>query len=116
MYFSASNHSVGEDDGQVVMTVLLRVASSQTVTVDFATQDGTATTDEDYMPISGTLLFTPGERSRTIPVTLISGCCCHQEPVEKFCLELSNPSGVGHDGSPLQVNVTILDLDSGSLG
>ena len=42
-------------------TVTLSPISGQTVTVDFATADGTATTaDNDYVATSGTLTFTPG--------------------------------------------------------
>ena len=110
VYFSASNYTVGEGDGQVVITVLLSAASSQTVTVDYATADGTATANEDYVPVSGTLVFAPGETSKTITVTIVQGCCCSAQPVEEFYLELSNPFGAGL-GSPSQTTVTILDDD-----
>jgi len=44
-------------------TVSLSAASSGTVTVDYATADGTATTaDDDYVAASGTLTFAPGSR------------------------------------------------------
>jgi hypothetical protein len=110
VYFSASNYTVGEGDGQVVITVLLSAASSQAVTVDFATSDGTATANEDYVPISGTLTFAPGETSKTITVTIIDSSSCFIEPVEEFYLELNNPSGAGL-GSPGQTTVTIVEDD-----
>ena len=42
-------------------TVSLSSPSSQTVTVDYATVDGSATESGDYTAASGTLTFAPGE-------------------------------------------------------
>ena len=48
-----------------VFTVSLLQASRQTVTVKYATADGTAIkADKDYQKTSGTLTFNPGEVSR----------------------------------------------------
>jgi hypothetical protein len=51
-------------------TVSLSAASGKTITVDYSTADGTATTaDNDYVAISTTTLtFNPGETSKTINV------------------------------------------------
>jgi uncharacterized repeat protein (TIGR01451 family) len=51
-------------------TVTLSAASGQTVTVNYATADGTATTaDGDYLAIpSTTLTFNPGDTTKTITV------------------------------------------------
>ena len=46
------------------MTVTLSAASSKTVTVDFATADGTATAANDYISASGTITFNPGITDR----------------------------------------------------
>ena len=52
-------------------TVTLSPMSAQTVTVSYATANGTATTaDADYAAKSGTLTFLPGETSKTIGVTV----------------------------------------------
>ena len=51
-------------------TVTLSAASGQTVTVNHATADGTATQPADYTSTSGTLTFTPGQTTRTITVTV----------------------------------------------
>jgi hypothetical protein len=109
VHFSASNYTVGEGDGQVIITVVLSAASSQTVTVDFATADGTATANEDYVPISGTLVFAPGETSKTISVTIIDLPC--PETAEDFSLMLSDPFGTSLS-TPSRTTVTILDDDS----
>jgi hypothetical protein len=53
-------------------TVRLTDQSAQTVTVNYATADGTATAGADYQPASGTLTFAPGETSKTVTV-LVNG-------------------------------------------
>src|SRR5207245_7045691 len=52
-------------------TVSLSAPPLQTVTVSYATADGTGasaayTVDNDYVAASGTLTFSPGHRSKTI--------------------------------------------------
>jgi hypothetical protein len=51
-------------------TVTLSSASSQPVTVNYATADGSATGGSDYQSISGTLTFSPGQLSKTISVAI----------------------------------------------
>jgi large repetitive protein len=52
-------------------TVSLTAASTDIVTVDFATQSGTAQPGVDYIAKSGTLTFAPGETSKTIVVDIV---------------------------------------------
>ncbi len=52
-------------------TVTLSAPSSQTVTVSYATANGTAlVSDNDYYAKSGTLTFRPGETTKTITITV----------------------------------------------
>jgi hypothetical protein len=60
-----------------------------TVTVNFATADGTAVQSSDYQSTSGLLTFNPGEVSKTITV-LVNGDITN-EPNETFFVNLSNP-------------------------
>jgi hypothetical protein len=48
----------------------LSTPATSTVTVDYATSDGTALAGTDYSARSGTLTFAPGQTSRSILVTL----------------------------------------------
>lgn len=55
----------------LVFTVTLSATSAATVSVDYATADGTAqTSDNDYQSASGTVTFNPGEQTKTITVVI----------------------------------------------
>ena len=47
-------------------TVSLSAASGQTVSVDYATADGTATAPGDYTAAGGNLVFAPGQVTKTV--------------------------------------------------
>jgi hypothetical protein len=68
-------------------SVTLSVASAQTVTVVYATADGTATTGSDYVAVSGTLTFPPGSTTQSIPV-IVNGDT-QVESNETFFVNLS---------------------------
>ena len=85
---------VDERDGTALVSVLLGStagqASNSTVSVDYATADGTAASSSDYTATSGTLNFAPGETAKTVVVPITDDASA--EGVEKFTLNLSNPS------------------------
>ena len=73
-------------------TVTLSGASSTPVTVDYQTNDGTATAPADYNAVTTTqLVFSPGQTSRMIPVTINADALA--EGSETFSVTLSNQSG-----------------------
>ena len=77
-----------------VFTVSLLQASRQTVTVKYATADGTAMkADRDYQATSGKLTFNPGEVSQ--PVTVLVNGDTEVEPDEMFYFNLSNATNAG---------------------
>ena len=98
--------SVSESAGTVDFTVTLSSVADispmtrRTVTVDYATADGTATAGDggggDYANTSGTLTFPPDHTSRTIRVPVNNDALAEND--ETFTLTLSNP-----------VNATLLD-------
>ncbi|MCY3596937.1 MAG: hypothetical protein OXG71_05805 [Rhodospirillales bacterium] len=65
--------------------------AGHSVTVDYATADGTATAGEDYTATSGTLTFAAGESSKTVNVPILDDS--HDEGNETFVLRLSNATG-----------------------
>lgn len=92
---------------KAVFTATLSTVSSQTVTVNYTTADGTATGGTDYIVASGTLTFNPGETSQQITV-LIQGDSLN-EPDETFFVKLANPIGAALTNS--QATGTILNDD-----
>ncbi|ATS23198.2 putative Ig domain-containing protein [Xanthomonas phaseoli pv. phaseoli] len=71
-------------------TVSLSAASGQTVTVNYATADGTATAGSDYVARSGTLSFAPGVTAQGVAVTVNGDTAV--EPNETFSVGLSGAS------------------------
>ena len=80
--------SATESAGPVSLSVIMTSGSVTTQTVDYATSDGSATAGSDYTATSGTLTFTSGQTSKTIPVPLIDDAL--NEADETFTLTLSN--------------------------
>jgi ELWxxDGT repeat protein len=72
-------------------TVTLSRAASQTVTVAYATSDGSAQAGSDYDAVSGTLTFAPGETLKTIDVSVHGDVTL--ETNETFFVTLSNATG-----------------------
>ena len=88
---SVSDATVQEAEGAVlVFTATLSHASSRTVTVDYATSDGTAVAGSDYSAASGTLTFNAGDTSQTVQVTVLTDS--EDESQETLTLTISNPS------------------------
>ena len=109
---SVSDATITEGDSgptAATFTVTLSPASSQTVTVDYATADGTATAAGlDYTTASGPLTFAPGETSKTVTVDVLGDTL--PEANETFTLNLSNAAGAPIlDGQGVG---TIVDNDS----
>ena len=71
--------------------VTLNRAASGTVTVDYATADGTATAGADYTAASGMLTFAPGETAKTVNVPVLDDA--HDDTGETLTLTLSNATG-----------------------
>ncbi|GIR77918.1 MAG: hypothetical protein CM15mP80_05430 [Alphaproteobacteria bacterium] len=65
-------------------------ASEKTITVDYATADGSATATNDYVSSTGTLTFNPGETSKTISLSIVQDTI--DELDETFTVSLSNPT------------------------
>ena len=78
-----------ENDGTVVLPVILTATTSATVQVSYSVVGGTASAGADYVAGSGTLTFQPGQISTGITVTLLNDAL--DEGTETFSIRLSNP-------------------------
>ena len=65
--------------------------SETPVSVDYETAEGTAHEGADYVPLSGTVRFAPGETVKTVAVATIGDG--NAEPAETVTLRLSNVEG-----------------------
>lgn len=96
----------------VYFTVTLTTPAAFTATVDYATASATggsgfATPGIDYLPVSGTLSFAPGEMQHLIPVSIIGDL--EVELDETFGMYLSNAQPISiYAGASI---ATILDDD-----
>jgi hypothetical protein len=84
--------SGAEASGTLSFSVMLTNASGTTVSVDYATADGSAIAGSDYTATSGTLTFTPGQTSKTAPVTIVNDALAEDD--ETLTLNLSNATGM----------------------
>ena len=94
----------------VSQTVVVFMSSAQSfdVEVDYATSDGTATKNEDYLPVSGRLTFRPGETVKAISIAILDDNAAEKK--ETIIVELKNTSfGTLRDS---QAFVYITDDDS----
>ena len=87
------------DVDDVTLTVTLGQVNTERVTVEYASIPGTAIEGDDFIPVSGTLVFEPGEFSKDISIDIVSDE--YLEPDEFFTVELSNPvNGYVKIGAP----------------
>lgn len=94
LQFSQRRYSLSEplDNGletTLSIPVVLDPPSSRTVTVDFATQDETATAKLDYVPMQGQLTFDPTQTEALIELRVAFDTL--NEPDETLRVSLANP-------------------------
>lgn len=91
---SINDVNVTEGDSgttQAVFTVSLDQPTTEQVTVQFHTVDGTAIAGADYQSMSGQLIFQPGELTKTIVVPILGDV--ETEANEGFQIVLTQPVG-----------------------
>ena len=106
--FGESRYEVAEGAGTLAVTVRLAPAAPETVTVGWATVDGTAEAPDDYTAASGTLVFAAGETAKTVSVAVVDDV--RAEETEVFGVRLSGPTGAALP-RPAEVEVGIADDD-----
>ena len=89
--FADTTVTVDESAVSVTLTVNRSGGSDGVITVAYATSDGTAVADEDYVADSGTITFADGQISQTIVIDLLGDN--DDEADEQFLVTLSSPTG-----------------------
>ncbi len=116
LQFSNPTYSGGEGDGPFTVTVTRTGGSFGTVSVDYATSNGTATggagctAGVDYISTSGTLTFLDGETSKTFNVTICDDATFEGDETINYAL--TNPTGGATLGTPNTAVQTIVDNDT----
>jgi hypothetical protein len=110
LQFSSATYSVNEGNGSVTITVSRSGITTGTLTVHYATGDGTAVAGLDYTATNGTLTFNSGDTSETLTVPILNDG--QAEGNETINLVLSNPTGGAVLGTPATAVVTIVDSSS----
>jgi len=98
----------GADDLEFVIS--LTSASTETVSVDYATVDATAEAGTDYSATNGSLTFSPGETRKFISVSVLNNPSTTTNTSKNMQLVLSNPQN-----ATLTVDTgtgTIIDSDA----
>ncbi|XP_054945121.1 sodium/calcium exchanger 1 isoform X1 [Physeter macrocephalus] len=127
IFFEQGTYQCLENCGTVALTIIRRGGDlTNTVFVDFRTEDGTANAGSDYEFTEGTVVFKPGETQKEIRVGIIdddifeedenflvhlSNVKVSSEASEDGILEANHVSTLACLGSPCTATVTIFDDD-----
>jgi len=90
-------------NSNAAIRVRLSAATSRTVSVDFATFNGSALPGVDFVSTAGTLTFDPGSETRDILIPIIGDTL--DESSEFFVLNLSNPVNASLPFSLFTINI-----------
>jgi Domain of unknown function (DUF4394)/Calx-beta domain/RTX calcium-binding nonapeptide repeat (4 copies) len=82
--------AAGSEGGTAAVTIV-RDEPHGAATIDYSTAPGTATTDVDYTPVSGTLTFAPGQTEQVVQVPLAPDGTA--ETPETLTFSISGPRG-----------------------
>ncbi len=98
------------NNGTTTVNVLVKLseAASGSVTLRYATRDGTALSGSDYESAVGVITFVPGETEKVLPVSILGDVV--YEADETFTVELSEVKGAAL--GPARATVTILNDDN----
>lgn len=88
--FAISSASAAEGSS-IVMTVTKTGSTNKTLTVNYATANGSASAPADYGQLTGVLTFLPAETSKTVTITTVNDTV--YESAETFTVSLSGASG-----------------------
>ncbi|MGC8744337.1 MAG: Calx-beta domain-containing protein [Verrucomicrobiia bacterium] len=112
--FSATNYVASEGEPAAVITVFRLGLTNDSVSVNYAMQDGTARNGRDYLAVSGTLTWAAGDSSpKTITIPIINDA--YSEPVKTATIKLSGITA-GYVIATDSAALTIIDDDVNNYG
>lgn len=109
LQFGAAGYTVSENAGSATITVSRTGGSDGSVSVNYATSNGSATAGSDYTSTSGTLTFAAGQTSATFAIPIVNDTTVEGD--EFVNISLSNPTGGATLGSQLAATLTIISDD-----
>lgn len=107
LQFGSGSQTAKETDGSVQVDITRTGGSDGSVSVDYATNDGTGKNGVDYQQASGTVTFAVGETSKTISITILNSGKATGSSL--FHVTLSNATGGATLGPTGVLDVTIDD-------
>ncbi len=108
--FATSEISADENGTSIVLSLVRGGSTAGAVSVDFATEDGTAVAGEDYVAAAGTVSWADGDGAdKTVTIQLLQDSS--QEAAEDFLVVLSNVTGNAVLGGIGTITVTIAASD-----
>jgi hypothetical protein len=107
--FNATSYVVNESAGSVTVSVTRTGNTSNAVTINYATNNGTAEKPSDYTNTSGTVEFAAGETQKSFVVPITDDVLV--ERTETINLILSAPGAGAFEGSPFATTISIVDDD-----
>ncbi|EDV48316.1 sodium/calcium exchanger 3 isoform X2 [Drosophila erecta] len=109
MYFEPGHYTVMENCGEFEVRVVRRGDISTYASVEYETQDGTASAGTDFVGRKGLLSFPPGVDEQRFRIEVIDDDVFEED--ECFYIRLFNPSEGVKLGVPMIATVMILDDD-----
>ncbi|CAB3371935.1 Hypothetical predicted protein [Cloeon dipterum] len=89
VYFDPGHYTVMENVGTFEVTVVREGGDPNAIVlVDYASEDGSANAGSDYMGVSGTLVFGPGEKEKKFSIEVLDDDVFEED--EHFYVRLTN--------------------------
>lgn len=112
-YFEPATYTVLESCGSFDVRVSRSGDLDAPLSVEYCTEDGTATAGSDYIAAKGTLHFGPGDKEKRLTLEVIDDDVFEAD--EHFYVRLKGSQPPNSLGSPTLATVVILDDDHGGV-
>ena len=112
--FSQAAYRVNEQDRMATITVERVLSAQRDVSVSYTTIQGSAQAKSDYVPVSGTLVFSTNVTVQTFAIPLVNDNIVEDD--KTFTLLLGDPQGGISLSNPFSATVTIVNDDEPARG